>query len=223
MPAAAEPATQDERAPEPFSEEELQRAFVRPHRVIECVLGGKERLAQNLVAARGLARLALLLLLTSLLATVPYGLLSPARSLWKIAVFYAGSLLLCFPSLHVFAQFLGFKFALAQNFALSLVITSVAGLFTFAFAPIIWFIEFTAASDRAFTISPSDLSVLLLGVSLAMGVWQMERCLRLRSGAARERKGLDGLVTAWLVLFVFIAYRMALLLGIVTWHGFWLS
>ncbi len=218
-----EPPPEDIAPAEPFSIRELKLAFVLPHRIADVVLGGKDRLARNLVADRGLGWLALLLLLASLLATVPYGLLSPTQSFWRIAVFYTGSLLLCFPSLHVFAQFLGFTFSPAHNFALSLIITSVAGLFTFAFAPIIWFIGYTTAVDRELTISPADLSLLLLGVSLVMGIVQMGRCLALRGGVRRESAGFACLVIAWLLLFGFITYRMGLLLGILDWRGFWLS
>ena len=144
-PEQAEPSAPPERVAkaEPFSERELMQALARPHRIIECVLGGKERLAANLTSGQALGWLVLLLLATSLLSTIPYGAFSPTRTFWKIAVLYTGSLLLCFPCLHTFAEFLGFRLGLGRTFALALVITSVAGLFTFGFFPIIWFIDFT--------------------------------------------------------------------------------
>lgn len=211
----AEAAEEPQREPEPFSIGELRLALVRPHLVIEYVLGAKERLARTLSEGQGLWQLALLLLLTSVFSTVPYGALSPARSFWRIAVLYTGSLAICFPSLHVFAQFVGFPFALAHNLALSLVITSVAGLFTFAFFPIIWFIDFSTRPGSGAVVLPGGLSVALLSVSLLLGIVQMARCLALRVGRRRGEGAFGLLIACWLPLFAFITRRMAAVLGLI--------
>lgn len=211
----AHAAVEPQREPEPFSDRELRLALVRPHLVIDYVLGAKERLARNLSEGQGLWQLALLLLLTSVLSTIPYGALSPARSFWRIAMLYTGSLAICFPSLHIFAQFLGFPFALAHNLALSLVITSVAGLFTFGFFPIIWFIDFTTRPGSGAVVLPGELSVVLLSVSLLLGIVQMARCVALRTGPRREGGAFGLLIACWLPLFAFITRRMAALLGLI--------
>ena len=199
---------------QPFSPEELRVAFLRPHRIVELILGRKERLARNLWQGRSLWVLALLLLLTSVVSTIPYGALSPTRSFWKIAILYTGSLLICFPCLHVFAQFLGFRLDLSQNFSLALVITSVAGLFTFGFCPIIWFIDYTTQYGAGKVVSPGGLSVFLLGFSLLMGIVHMGRCLLLQNGRARDVALLWVLIGLWLPLLTFITYRMARVLGL---------
>ena len=222
-PAQAAPECEGIEAPQPFSDDELRRALRRPHRVFEVVLGGRDRLTQNLAEGRGLWWLAALLLATSLLAAVPYGAVAPtaeagvsaATNFWKIVALYTGSLLICFPCLHVFAQFLGFRFRLAQNFALALVITSVAGLFTFGFFPIIWFIDATTEVGPQTFILPWQLSVVLLSVSLAMGVVQMARCLMSRNGLARGSRPFPLLMAFWLALLAFITYRMATVLVLV--------
>jgi hypothetical protein len=201
--------------PEPFSAAELRRAFVRPHLIVEYVLGGRDRLASNLSSAQALGLLVGLLLVTSLAATIPYGVLSPARNVWKVAVLYTGSLLICFPCLHVFAQFLGFRYRVEQNLALSLVITSAAGLFTFGFFPIIWFIDFSTDADVALTVSVAGLSVWLLAVSLLMGIVQMGRCLMPRNGLAGQRRAFGWLVALWMPVLVFITYRMARVLALI--------
>lgn len=212
---APPPPLPREPEPEPFDEREITRAFVRPHRIIELILGGKDRLARNLTQAHALWALTLLLFLTSLLFTVPYGALSPARSVWKIAVLYTGSLLICFPCLHMFSQFLGIRFNLGQNLALSLVITSVAALFTFGFAPIIWFIDYSMRPEGHADISPAGLSVFLLCLALVMGIIQMGRCLVQRGGMGRTAGAFQLLIILWLPLLLFITYRMASLLELV--------
>jgi hypothetical protein len=198
----------------PFSDDELRRALLRPDLAMECALGGRERLTRNLAEGRGMWWLAGLLMATSLLAAVPYGVVAPRARFWNIAVLYTGSLLICFPCLHVFSQFLGMRFRLAQNLVLALLITSVAGLFTFGFFPIIWFIDATTQATRDTQIVPADLSVLLLAVSLAMGMVQMGRCLVAPNGLGRKAKQFPVLMAFWLVLLVFITYRMATVLAL---------
>ena len=130
-------------AEDAFTRAEIVRAFVRPYKVIEYVLGGFERLARNIEEGRDLVLLTALLVAASILFAVPYGAVPPARAPWKIVVLYLGSLLICLPSLHVFSQYLGFRLSVLQNTALSLVIPTVAAFFSFGFFPIIWFIHAT--------------------------------------------------------------------------------
>ena len=199
----------------PFTEQELRRALRRPDLAMEYALGGAERLRRNLSTGRHLWWLVGLLLATSLLAAVPYGAVPPTRSFWRIAALFTGSLFICFPCLHVFSQFLGFRFRLAQNLALSLVLTSVAGLFTLGFFPIIWFIYATTESGPSTWLAVDHLSVALLTLSLGMGMVQMGRCLATRNGMVAEAKPFPALLALWLALLVFITYRMATVLELV--------
>jgi len=199
---------------EPFSDDELRRAFVRPDLAAEVALGGAERLCRNLAEARGLWWLAGLLLATSLVAAVPYGAVPPTASFWRIAALFTGSLAICFPCLHVFSQFLGFRLRLSQNLALSLVLTSVAGLFTLGFFPIVWFIAATVDAAPGSLVQPKGLSVMLLTLSLVMGMVQMGRCLVSRHGLSRQARPFPALMSVWLVLLAFITYRMALVLAL---------
>jgi len=86
---------------------EIRRALVRPDLIFEYVLASRHRLRANLITGHGIWWLAAMLLSVSLVSTVPYGAISPIRSFWKVAVLFVGSVLICFPSLHVFSQFLG--------------------------------------------------------------------------------------------------------------------
>lgn len=200
--------------PEPFTARDLQRAMTRPHLLIECILGGRERLGSNLSAGSGIWTLVGLLMAASLVSTIPYGLLSPTGNFWKVAVLFTGSLMICFPCLYMFGQFIELRLGLASSLALALILTATAGLFTFAFCPIIWFITFSVRAVPDSAVSPSGLSIFLLGLSAMLGVIQMCRCLMAPALLARRLAREPLLVALWLVLLAFITYRMAYLLEV---------
>jgi hypothetical protein len=187
--------------------------LVRPQRVIEYVLGGKDRLARSIWDGRGIWRLAGILLGVSLLAAIPYGVVSPQATWWKIAVLFTGSLVICFPSLHAFAQFFGLKLDLGRNFALSLIITATAALFTLGFFPIVWFIGYSISPGEGAVIVPEDLSRALLWLSLTLGLVQIGRCLADRNTRQQQKASLVLLFLLWTPLLIFITCRMCRLLG----------
>ena len=198
----------------PTPDAEIRKAFLRPDLAMEYALGGRERLTRNLAEGRGMWGLAAILMALSLLAALPYGAVVYGERFWSITALFTGSLLICFPSLYVFSQFLGIPFRLAQISVLSLLITSVAGIFTFGFFPIIWFIDATMDTTRDAFVTPADLSVALLGLSLAMGLVQMGQCLIAPNGMGREAKEFPVLMAIWLMFLLFITQRMATVLAI---------
>ena len=200
--------------PEPFSAQDLRQAVTRPHLLVEYVLGGKDRLGSTLAGGKDIWPLAGLLMAVSLLATIPYGLLSPTGSFWKVAALFTGSLLICFPCLYTFGQFIGLRLGLAKSFALALIVTGTAGLFTFAFCPIIWFITISMQAVPESAVSPPGLSIFLLSVSGLLGILQMCRCLLATDVLSRRFANEPLLIAFWLILLVFITYRMAHLLEV---------
>jgi len=207
-PALLEPDVHEEEGDSviAFSREELTRAFVQPQLVIEYILGEYPRLSMNLAQGGHLGLVVLLLGLTSTLVTIPYAMAAPDSSFWHVAVLYTGSMLICFPSLHIFSCFLGNRFRLSQNLALGLVITSVASLFTFGFFPIIWFMEASIRAAPGSAITPASISTLLLWTALALGVVHMVRCLALRKASIGGN--FNVFLVVWLALLVFITQRM---------------
>ena len=201
-------------APEPFSTRDLWRAATRPNSLVECVLGGKDRLGSTLAGGKAIWPLAALLMAASLLSTIPYSLLSPTGSFWKVSMLFTGSLLICFPSLYAFGQLMGLALGLGRSLALALILTAAAGMFTFAFCPIIWFITFSVKAVPESSVSPGGLSVFLLGLSGLLGIAQMCRCLLAPDTLARRFAREPLLVAVWLVLLAFITYRMARLLDV---------
>lgn len=201
-------------APSPLSGDEIRAALIRPDLLAAHVLGAPERLWTSPGRPGDAGLLLAMLAAASVVAAVPYGAFSPVGAWWKVSVLFTGSLLICVPSLHVLLQFLGFRVSLAANLTLSLVITATAGLFTFGFFPIIWFIGLTTGGAADADVSPAALSRVLLGVSLALGLVQLLRCFATGPRDLPRRRWMMVLVVAWLPLFVFIVRRMAAVLGI---------
>ena len=197
----------------PLSPDELRLALLRPDLLAAHVLGSADRIALNLSAGGGVALLTVVLSAASLVATAPFGAASPVANWWNVAALYTGSLLITFPCLHVFLQFLGVRIGLVTNLALCLVITATAALFTLGFAPIIWFIDRTTRAGDGAVATASDLSRALLAVSLLMGVVQMGRCLASSPCGAGGTRSLRLPIVLWTPLLVFIVWRMAGVLG----------
>ncbi|MHC4470207.1 MAG: hypothetical protein ACYTDY_06820 [Planctomycetota bacterium] len=193
---------------EAFARDEIRGALYRPHLAAEYVLGRPDRLAGNLARVDGLPLLSLLLFLAGILFAVPFGAVPPVASFWKVSLLFTGSVVICFPSLHVFSLYLGLRLDLAQNLVLGLVISAVAGIFTFGFFPIMWFIDYTTEGASA-GFGPKQLASFFLTISLLMGVVHLVRCQRLTRGSLGRSPLFCWLLGLWTLLLLFITYRMA--------------
>jgi len=161
------------------------------------------------------APIVLILLLASIAFAVPYGAVPPLRSSWKVVALYTGSMMICFPSLYVFGQYLHSKWTLTQTVVLSLVITTVASIFSFSFFPIVWFISYTTDPTSASSIV-LPISGILLTASFLLGIAQMARCVAALRGLTDAHRHL-ALVFAWVALLAFITFRMACHVGAISW------
>jgi hypothetical protein len=198
--------------PNPFSRKELNKTLAMPLRLLEVVLAERGRLVANITGRRDLARLALAMLLGSVLFALPYGaVLSPSR-FWDIATLFVGSMVICFPSLLVFSAYLGVAISLTQNLVLALIITTASALFCFGFFPILWFLRSTMADDGGI-VTAEHISIGLLTVSLIAGISQLNRCLFVDK-ALRGVQSSPFLLLIWQGLLIFITYRMATVLEI---------
>ena len=195
----------------PFAAEQLRGLLRHPHLLPDVVLGAPARVAASVLDPASRRALLPVLLGGSALFAIPYGLvLEPGRA-WRIGILLLGTLAICFPSLHVFGAYVGRKITLAQNLALGLVIPCVAAVFTFGFFPIVWFLR--ATMDEGTRIGPGDLSSFLLVVSLVAGLGQIWRCTSSRKELQPAGPTLFVMV-GWHVLFLFIAFRLASVLGL---------
>ena len=190
-------------APAPFSRDELRAALTRPGRALEVALGDGPRLRASIDDGAVPWRLVQLLAACATLAALPYGFVLGASAWWKIATLYAGSMLLCWPSLQVFGTYLGSRRQPMQTLALALTVASTAALFTFGFAPILWFLDVTMASgDR---INARDAGTVLLALAFAGGLRHGSRCFSARDeGVPRALS-----FAIWLLLVTFVTCRMA--------------
>jgi len=211
----AEAAARAERAAaEPYTRIELGTVLRRPHKVVEVVLAERSRLAASLSDRRNLGLLAVVLFLASVIFALPYGAVLAPERLWQIVQLFAGSALICFPALHVFGAFLGFRVDIGQSLALTLIITSVSALFSLGFFPILWFLR-TVMADEASAEVLHGISVGLLVISFGCGLAHVLRCMA--DPATKRPFGgrFAAVVAIWQCLLVFITYRMAVFLELV--------
>jgi hypothetical protein len=197
-PAAAAP-------PEPFAAAEWQAALARPTLLLDLLFAQRERFGASVAQGHGLLLPAGLLLACSVLTALPYGLVLSPRHGYRVALLFTGSLLICWPSLCVFGNYVGLRLRPLQMLLLALPISSIAGLFTFGFFPILWFLIATMRDGDQ--ITGQGASLALLAIALLAGLAWLLRCLdaatELRDGAARW------LLPGWQLLLTFVTMRMA--------------
>lgn len=197
----------------PLDRRAVADAFLRPHRALEYVLEAPTRLEHALGEDRNQWLLCGLLAFAGVVFALPYGALPPVGGVLKIPLLFTGSVLICWPSLHVFGTYLGARISPSQGLALALLLSAVAGAFTLGFFPIVWFLHLTSESADRGTIGTGTVSIALLGVSLALAILQMFQLL-VRAAPVRDDGRLWILLAIWLALLLFITYRMARSLGI---------
>jgi hypothetical protein len=198
---------------EPYSAAELLAAYVRPHRAVEVVLARWRRLAANIAEGRRLRHLLGLLVLASVIAAIPYGAVVGPDRFWRVAALFLGSVMICFPSLHVFGAFLGIRSDLGQNLTLALVISAVASIFTLGFAPVLWFLQATTPKGGSDAVV-HGISVALLATGLLAGLVHLGRMIFFDRGLRSSRAGAS-MIVLWQILPVFITCRMGIFLGLV--------
>lgn len=195
----------------PFSRAELRACLAQPQRAFDVVLADRDRLVANVAAARELGALVALLLVCSVAFALPFGAVDGGRRAGHVALLFLGSVLLCFPSLHVFGSYLGVRLSLAQRLAIALMIPAAAALFAFGFFPIYWFLDATMPADSVF--SGDGIRVVLLVCCLLLGLAHCNRCLFLHPALQALRASWP-LWLGWQALLVFITWRMADTLGL---------
>jgi hypothetical protein len=213
-PAAAAPVAAPAAAvipSEPFTRGELRACLAQPHRTLDVVLAERGRLAASVVAGRELIALVALLLVCSTLFAVPFAAVDGTARAGHVAVLFLGSVLLCFPSLVVFAAYLGVRLAFAQHLTIALLIPAAAALFTFGFFPIHWFLGATMPADSVW--NGSAVRVVLLVCALLLALSHCNRCL-FADASLKVLRSSWPLWLGWQVLLVFITYRMASTLGL---------
>lgn len=211
VPATPRPARTPAPVFEPFSHDELRACLTRPARNLDVVLAGRGRLIANVNGQAHLVILLAVLGFCSVLFTLPFAAVDGAANSARLALLFAGSALICFPSLHVFASYLGLRLSLEQNLALTLVIPAATALFTVGFAPIYWFLTATMPADS--NVSGTATRVVLLVAAMLLGLSHLNRCL-FGDATLKQLRASWPLWIGWQVLLLWITWRMAQTLGV---------
>jgi hypothetical protein len=192
-----------------MTDAQIYATLRRPHRLAEVVLGRWQSVADRIWSDASPIPLMALLLITSAVPALAYGLVIDPTHAWSVAALYAGSVLLCYPALHVFGCYLGGARRASQDLTLALTLSAAAALFTFGFAPVVWFLKATLASGSG-GIGISSISGLLLTVAFLAGLGQLARAV----DRGPTSTGLQLLIAGWGLLVAGITWRMAHVLGL---------
>jgi FtsH-binding integral membrane protein len=189
---------------EPLTDADLAGVWRTPHRIAEIFLGRWRAIADYIWKTPAPVRLLALQLVIGVLAALAYGLVWDAERPWSIAALYGGSVLLCVPALHVFGCYFGGARRATQDLAMALTLSTTAALFTFGFAPVLWFLKATMHSGTD-GIAVPVLSVTLLAAAFVAGLGQLARTV----GRGPVSASQSLLVGCWGLLVAAICWRMA--------------
>ena len=185
--------------------------------LIEWLLKHRDHLFHEIMAGRNLGRYVADALLVTIAGTLFYGfvvgisvggwqiLYDPVKLPW-VLVF---TLLLCLPSLYVFACYVGSRLALLQVCALAFTGTAVVGTILIGFAPITWFFMFTAPDSHHFAVL---INVAVFALAGFFGVQFMRRGIHALHREASERQAVERVMNWWMVLYALVGAQMAWLL-----------
>ncbi len=183
-----------------------------PLRAMELVLAHRRRLAMNIAHEHRLPAVLAVLFTVTVLFALPFGAVLGLTQIWRVAALLLGALFICLPSLHVFGQYLGVRFSWMQTLCVSLSMTAVAALFTFAFAPVMVFLRLTMTGAEI--VTPQWIAGLLLVCSVSIGIGHLLRLLRGEALLRGRGPSMPLLLLPWLGLYAFIAARLASVLGL---------
>jgi hypothetical protein len=185
--------------------------------LIEWLLKHRDHLFHEIMAGRNLGRYVADALLVTIAGTLFYGfvvgisvggwqiLYDPVKLPW-VLVF---TLLLCLPSLYVFACYVGSRLALLQVCALAFTGTAVVATILIGFAPITWFFMFTAPGSHHFAVL---INVAVFALAGFFGVQFMRRGIHALHREVSERQAVERVMNWWMVLYALVGAQMAWLL-----------
>jgi hypothetical protein len=153
------------------------------------------------------------LLLITLLPTFFYGLVTGvAANSWvriltnplKLPLMLVLTMCLCLPTLYIFSSYLGSRRTFLQTAALSFTSLAIIGVVLAAFAPITWFLTFTAPGAYAVHVLV-NVAVFILGGFMGVS-FLLKGCSRFHGGAPLGRQLL--FLWGWIVLYGLVGAQM---------------
>lgn len=186
--------------------------------IAEWLLKHRDHLLAEIEAGRELPMILVDLLLVAALPTAFYGLVtglatnSAVRIITnplKLPLVLVVTLLLCLPALYIFSSFLGGRRSFLQTAALGFTSIAIVGVVLAAFAPITWFLTFTAPGAYPLHVL---INVAILALAGFMGVaFLIAGSKRLHAGNPRLRAQV-GFLWGWIGLYGLVGAQMGWLL-----------
>ena len=142
--------------------------------VIERILRDRQGIWQQVVEDRGLPKLSVQMLTSTVIALACYGaVLGSFHSVWmaltsavKLPLLFLVTLAICLPTLYLFNLVFGARLSVRQSLALVMVALTVTAMLALAFAPISLFFLIAAPDYGFFKL----LNVAILGLSALVGL-----------------------------------------------------
>lgn len=175
--------------------------------VVAALLKEPDRVAQQLSADLDLRAAGVRWLVAALLGHAVFGLAVGLFGGWRIGVMdllkapmiMLASLLLCFPSLYVFACVGGAPLTLTQAFAIGAACSALVGLVLAALAPVAWLFAVSTASPGFIVL----LTLVLWGVAVRFALRFIARVQAFEP--FRQATG----IRCWLLVLVLVSLQMA--------------
>jgi hypothetical protein len=195
------------------------RSFAGRIAIAEWLLKHRDYLLAQIQAGREVHVIMADLLLVALLPTACYGLVtglatnSVVRILTnpiKLPMVLVFTMVLCLPTLYIFSSYLGGRRSFLQTAALGFTGTAIIGVVLAAFAPITWFLTFTAPGAHALHVL---VNVAVLALGGFMGVaFLLHGTRKLNDGSPHLAKQL-GFLWSWIVLYGLVGAQMGWLMS----------
>lgn len=158
------------------------------------------------------------LLLATVIPTAIYGLLTGlATGSWvrmitnpvKLPLVLFLTTCLCLPTLYIFSSYLGGRRTFAQTAALAFTSTAIFGVVLVAFAPITWFLTFTAPNSYHLHVL---VNVSVLSLAGAVGVGFLHSATRQLHAMGEDYSRQSAFLWSWIVLYGLVGAQMGYLL-----------
>lgn len=183
----------------------------------EWLLKHRDHLVREIAAGRELQVILWDLLLVTVIPTAIYGLLTGiATGSWvrmvtnpiKLPLVLFLTTCLCLPTLYIFSSYLGGRRTFMQTAALAFTSTAIFGTILAAFAPITWFLTFTAPQSYHLHVA---VNVLVLGLAGLVGVAFLHHATRQLYSHLESVSKQVTFLWSWIVLYGLVGAQMGYL------------
>lgn len=205
-------------SPVPDPAPDRDRTFLGRLSMAEWLLKHRDFLIDQIEAGRGLPLILIDLVLVTVLPTMFYGLVmglatgSAVRIVSnpiKLPLVLLFTLCLCLPTLYIFSSYLGSRRRFLSTSALAFTGVAIMGVILAAFAPITWFLTFTAPHAYPLHVL---VNVAVLGLAGSMGVaFLMHGTRRVHRDSPHLQQQIIFL-WCWIALFGLVGAEMGYLL-----------